>query len=62
MNLLEINKNKIRQKGISNPSSGAIRACDIDEREGKLMAVGGVDSKIYLLGINPDAKRKEKTN
>ena len=26
------------------------------------MAVGGVDSKIYLLGINPEAKRKEKTS
>ena len=26
------------------------------------MAVGGVDSKIYILGINPEAKRKEKTS
>ena len=26
------------------------------------MIVGGVDSKIYLLGINPESKKKEKIN
>lgn len=45
------------EKSVSN----AILECwTIEPREGKLLAVGGVDTKIYLQRINPDVKRGEK--
>jgi WD40 repeat protein len=39
-----------------------LSSCDIEAREGRLLAVGGVDTKVYVLGINPEIKKREKIN
>jgi len=58
---LQIRRNKRMKLKTEKSVSNAILECwTIEPREGKLLAVGGVDTKIYLQRINPDVKRGEK--
>lgn len=34
--------------------------CTIEQREGKLVACGGIDTKLHIFSINPSGKKKEK--
>jgi hypothetical protein len=34
--------------------------CSIENREGKLAACGGIDTKLHIFSINPSGKKKEK--
>ena len=43
-------------------TNGALIACDIESKEGKLVACGGIDTKLHVFSINPSGKKKEKLN
>ena len=34
--------------------------CSIEGKEGKLIACGGIDTKVQIFSINPSGKKKEK--
>lgn len=53
---------KVKVKGIENVSNGILSCCDIEPRDGKFIASGGVDTKISVLEINPNAIRGEKVS
>lgn len=36
--------------------------CSIEPREGKVVACGGIDTKLHIYSINPSGKKKEKLN
>ena len=36
--------------------------CAFEPREGKLVACGGIDTKLHIYAINPSGKKKEKLN
>ena len=41
-------------------SNGILAWWNIEAREGKLLAAGGVDTRVYVMNINPDVKKGEK--
>ena len=41
-------------------SNGILAWCNFEPREGKLIAVGGVDTRVYIMSINPEVKKGEK--
>ena len=36
--------------------------CAFENREGRLLACGGIDTKLHIYSINPSGKKKEKLN
>lgn len=55
-------KRKMKFKHRGMVSGGMLSSVDIEPKEGKMVAAGGVDTKLYILGINPDTKKKEKVD
>lgn len=53
-------KKKIKLKAEKDVSNAILNWCTIEPREGRLLAAGGVDTKVYVLSINPEVKRGEK--
>ena len=43
-------------------TNGLLIACAIESRECKLIACGGIDTKLHIFSINPSGKKKEKLN
>jgi hypothetical protein len=43
-------------------TNGLLMTCAIESREGKLVACGGIDTKLHIFQINPSGKKKEKLN
>jgi hypothetical protein len=41
-------------------TNGLLMTCSIESREGKLVACGGIDTKLHIFSINPSGKKKEK--
>ena len=41
-------------------TNGLLMTCSIESREGKLIACGGIDTKLHIFSINPSGKKKEK--
>jgi WD40 repeat protein len=41
-------------------TNGQLNTCSIESREGKLIACGGIDTKLHMFSINPSGKKKEK--
>lgn len=41
-------------------TNGLLMTCSIEAREGKLVACGGIDTKLHVFSINPSGKKKEK--
>ncbi|TNV80634.1 hypothetical protein FGO68_gene9947 [Halteria grandinella] len=49
-------------KQIEEPkvTNGLLMTCSFESREGKLIACGGIDTKLHIFSINPSGKKKEK--
>ena len=58
--MIDRKKRKVKVRDSVNVSSGTLQAIHIEQREGKMVTTGGVDTVIYVLGINPDTKKREK--
>jgi hypothetical protein len=43
-------------------TNGLLMTVAIEQKEGKLVACGGIDTKLHLFSINPSGKKKEKLN
>ena len=41
-------------------TNGLLMTCCFEGREGKLIACGGIDTKVNIFSINPQGKKKEK--
>ncbi len=46
----------------SKVTNGLLMTCAIESREGRLIACGGIDTKLHIFSINPSGKKKEKLN
>ena len=55
-------KRRIKPKAQCQIGKGSLEACHIEPKEGKLIAVGGLDTDVYVYAINPDTKKKEEVN
>lgn len=44
----------------SKVTNGLLMTCAIEQREAKLVACGGIDTKLHIFSINPSGKKKEK--
>lgn len=55
-------KKKIKLKAEEYVSDAILSCCSIEPREGKLLGLGGVDTKVYIRAINPDIKKGEKVS
>lgn len=53
-------KKKIKLRAEDYVSNGILDWWNIEPREGKIWAVGGIDTKIHVLGINTEGKKGEK--
>jgi len=38
-------------------TNGLLMTCSIEGREGKLIACGGIDTKLHIFSINPSGKK-----
>ncbi len=43
-------------------TNGLLMTCAFENREGKLLACGGIDTKLHIFSVNPSGKKKEKLN
>lgn len=55
---------KLGKKYVEEPkaTNGLLMTCAIESKEGKLVACGGIDTKVHIFSINPSGKKKEKLN
>ena len=53
-------KKGVKQVEDPNVTNGLLMTCSIESKEGKLVACGGIDTKLHIFSINPSGKKKEK--
>ena len=41
-------------------TNGLLMTCSIESREGKMVACGGIDTKLHIFSINPRGKKGER--
>lgn len=55
-------RKKLKARAVEYVSNAILECCTIEPREGRLCALGGVDTKIYVYRINSEGKKGEKVN
>lgn len=53
-------KKGVKQVEEPKVTNGLLMTCSFESKEGKLIACGGIDTKLHIFSINPSGKKKEK--